>query len=176
MKKIFSAVAFLALAIGCRGQVPPATTHVVNLAWTAPAPTVVNGVTTWPGCGTVAPQTPCNYGVYKCTGTPAQCADTTTNLWSEITTAATRPSVTAFVDTTAIGQVSYVVKTFQGTSSSGGSNVANVVVPGVPTAPALSSPTVAQETKPALPALDRADPHYELALNMKPLHLTARTN
>lgn len=174
MKKVFLTLATLAIAIGCsRAQVPPATSHQVVLNWTAPAPSVVNGVTVWAGCGSTLPQSPCVYAVYSCNGTAASCGDTSSTSWHEVTSAATRPSALTFTDASPLaGADFYVVKTIQGSASSGASNIAPATVPGVPGAPALATPTVA-ENEPLAPLAIPKPQEPELAMTA-PMHLTAR--
>lgn len=78
-RKLFPLILALVAAIGCHGQVPPASQHSVTLTWTAP----VAG-STWSGCTTAAP---CVYAVYRCTGTATACGTLSSTAWSEITTA-----------------------------------------------------------------------------------------
>ena len=110
-------VAVVLLAAGCHAQVPPATNHVVNLTWTAAQPSGA-----WAGCTSAAP---CTYGVYRCSASAATCASTSNTAWSEVTSATTRVSGTSYSDSSANGLTAfYVVKTFQGASSSDPSNMA----------------------------------------------------
>ena len=136
-------VAVLLVSVGCHGQVPPASNHVVNLTWTAPTPSG-----SWTGCTTAAP---CVYGVYRCSASASTCASTTNTAWSEITSATTRVSGTSYSDSSANGLTAYyVVKTFQGTASSDPSNMAGpLTVPAVPLAPNVNG-TVA-DLKPLAP-------------------------
>lgn len=138
MKKLLATLAFLALAIGCKAQIPPATTHTVVLTWTAP---VANS--TWTGCTTSAP---CVYAIYRCSGSATACGDTTNSAWSEITTSTTRVSGTTYTDATASGLTAYYAAvTYQGTAHSGASNTAGpFVVPGSPLAPQLGAGSVAE--------------------------------
>ncbi len=137
MKKIAAILMSLGLLAGCHAQVPPATTHAVDLTWTAPAAT-----STWAGCSTSAP---CVYAVYRCAGSATACGTLSSTAWAEITTAATRPSGVTYQDTGVSGGTtySYVVETVQGSENSGPSNVTTATVPQTPTAPAIGSPTVA---------------------------------
>lgn len=162
---LLASVAMLAIASGCNAQMPPATNHSVQLAWTAPSAS-----STWSGCSSSAP---CTYAVYRCADTAANCASTTNASWKEITTAASRPSGTSYTDATAAGLTAYyAVETVQGSSNSAASNIAGpAAVPGTPIAPPLGNPTVAMEVKPALPVPDVADPVYAMA---RPLRLSVR--
>ncbi len=143
MKRFAFALA-LALAVGCHAQVPPATTHTVTLTWSQPAPNA-----NWTGCTTAAP---CTYGIYKCTLSQTACADTTNAGWSEVTTSLTRVSGLTFTDSNVGGgTVYYVAKTFQGTASSGPSNISQAIVPGTPTAPPLNTSVASVDSKPLAP-------------------------
>ncbi len=146
MKKIFAATILALAAIACaHPQVPPATTHAVNLTWTAPSST-----STWGGCTTTAP---CVYAVYRCTGTTTVCGTLSSTAWTEVTTASTRPSGVSYQDLTISGGTtySYTVETVQGNENSGPSNVTTATVPQTPVAPAIGSPTVAKADGAPLP-------------------------
>ena len=167
MKKLASLVCLgvFALGVGCRAQVPPASNHVVNLTWTAPASTG-----TWSGCTT---SNPCVYAVYRCSSGATICGDTSQSAWKEITTIATRPSGTAYTDSTAAGLTAYyVVETVQGSSNSGPSNTTvPLTVPGTPTAPLIGAPTTAENVGAPLPAATSK----ELAANeVAPLQVVAK--
>lgn len=149
MQRIFSLLATLALlAAGCHAQIPAASSYVVDLTWTAPT---AQGQ--WAGCTVAAP---CVYAVYRAPQSSGACPVSTSTQWVEVTTAATRPSGTAFSDATATGQVCYAVVTFQGTANSGASNTALATIPGTPLAPTLGTPSLVAD---ALPA-----PNQQLAL------------
>jgi hypothetical protein len=167
MKRILAIlIVMVAAAVaGCHAQVPPATSHVVNLSWTAPA---ANG--TWSGCTAAAP---CAYAVFRCSAGATTCGDTTASAWKEITTGTTRAAGTTYTDPTAGGLTAfYVVETVQGGANSGASNITTVTVPGTPLAPTLSQPTSAQDLMPQVrPALPNPDPQLAMAAPMK---LTAR--
>lgn len=143
--RLFSLMALIgsALALGCHGQVPAASSKVVNLTWSA-------------STSCVAGQPACNYAVYRAAASSGTCPVTTSTAWSEVTTSTTRPSGLAYTDPTAQGlTVCYNVETVQGSANSGPSNtVGPFQVPGTPTAPGLNQPTVAQNAAPnqALPA------------------------
>ena len=143
MKKLFPLILALVAAIGCHGQVPPATTHSVKLTWTAPVAS-----STWSGCTTTAP---CVYAVYRCTGTSTSCPSvpTTNTAWSEITTPSTRPSSVTYVDTGVTGgsTYTYTVETVQSNTNSSPSNTTTAIVPQTPGSPTLSSPTTANLEK-----------------------------
>ncbi len=130
-------------------QVPPASVHSVTLTWTAPASS-----STWSGCTTTAP---CVYAIYRCVGTASTCPSvpTSSTSWTEITTATTRPSATTYVDlnVTAAATYTYVVETVQASVNSGPSNTTTATIPntGIPTAPALGSPTTATGAVPQMP-------------------------
>ncbi len=144
MKKIFAATILALAAVACaHPQVPPATTHAVDLTWTAAAAS-----STWTGCST---SVPCVYAVYRCAGTASACGTLSSTAWAEVTTVATRPSGVSYQDLTVSGGTtySYAVETVQGSENSGPSNVTTAAVPETPTAPAIGSPTVARvEGKP----------------------------
>jgi hypothetical protein len=144
-KSLLSVIVMAASLAGCHAQVPPATGYKVSLSWTAP----VAG-SGWTGCTTTAP---CVYAVYRCTATASTCGSTVNTAWSELTAPATRPSGTAYTDTTVASGVTayYAVETVQGSANSGASNVVTMIVPGVPSAPALNTPTTAMTVRPALP-------------------------
>lgn len=147
---MIAAAIAIAFTAGCHAQVPPATTHSVVLTWGAPVPTA-----TWLGCGTGTGQSPCVYAVYKCA---TNCGSTSNSTWTEITTAATRPSALTFTDSApGAGTVNYDVETVQGTAHSDPSNVATVTVPGTPVAPPLGNPSVSQL---ALPLPQNKEPYY----------------
>lgn len=149
MKKL---ALFLLVAIGCHAQVPPATSHSVNLNWTAPAAT-----SSWSGCTVAAP---CVYAVYRCSASAATCANTSSTSWAEITTPSTRPSGTTYSDTTASGlTANYIVETFQGTANSAPSNSVTFTIPGVPIAPAINGSVAAN----AMPSLGVPAPTVQLA-------------
>jgi hypothetical protein len=78
------------------------------------------------------------------------CDPTSSTNWKEITTPTARPSTPNFTDSNATGLTKcYDVETVQAAQNSAPSNVVGpVVVPGVPLAPTLSSPTVAELEKP----------------------------
>ena len=147
--KLFSLIFALVAAVGCHGQVPPASVHSVTLTWTAPTSS-----STWSGCTTTAP---CVYAVYRCVGTASTCPSvpTSSTSWTEITTPATRPSATTYVDlnVTAADTYTYVVETVQASVNSGPSNTTTATVPntGIPTAPALGNPTTATGAVPQRP-------------------------
>ena len=132
-RKIFSLILVLAAAVGCHGQVPPASVHSVTLTWNAP----VAG-STWSGCTTTAP---CVYAVYRCAGTATSCPapPTSSTSWAEITTPTTRPSGTTFVDTAVTGgdSYTYVVETVQASTSSVPSNTTTANVPQTPVVPSI---------------------------------------
>lgn len=136
------ALAFGWLTAGCRGQVPPATTHVVNITITPPA-----------GC------TGCTYAIFRCSLSASACGDTSNVAWSEITSASTRISGTSYTDSTASGLTAYyVAETYQSGAHSGPSNtVGPLVVPASPLAPVVNGVT-AGIVKPALKAIDPGDP------------------
>lgn len=135
---IFPLVLAVAAAVGCHGQLPPATQHSVTLTWSAPV-----GTFTWGGCTTASP---CVYAVYRCAGTASACGTLSSTAWAEVTTAATRPSGVSYQDLTVSGGTtySYAVETVQGNENSGPSNVTTATVPQTPVAPAIGSPTVAK--------------------------------
>lgn len=155
-------LAITALAATSCAQVPSATSHVVQLTWTAPSAS-----SSWAGCTTSAP---CVYSVWRCTASAATCASTSSTSWVEVTTSATRPSGTSYTDSTAAGLTAYyVVETVQGASNSGPSSMTGpLTVPGVPIAPSLGSPTIAQNDAPPL-----ASPTYLLAM-AQPMRLKGR--
>jgi hypothetical protein len=140
------ALALVIVAFGCKApsQVPPATSHPVTLNWQAP---VTADTTKWKACagvqGSTSDALACTYAAYRCSLSAAACGDTNNAAWTEITTAATRVSGLIYVDSPGGGSYWYVVKTFQGTSSSGPSNISLASVPGTPTAPGLNSPVIA---------------------------------
>ncbi len=137
MVKRLAILAAVLLAAGCHAQVPPATQHKVALTWTAPVAT-----STWAGCTTAAP---CTYAVYRCTGDATACGTLSSTGWSEITTPATRPSATSYVDATVMAGTTYtytyVLETVQGASNSAPSSSMTVTVPANPIAPAWPAPT-----------------------------------
>lgn len=143
MKLAYLAPAFLIIAAGCHAQVPPASTSTVNLSWTAPA---ASGG--WAGCTTAAP---CTYAIYRATfATASACPASTNTAYTEVTNPAARPSGTTFTDATASGTVCYIGETVQGAANSGPSNTAGpATVAGVPLAPTLGTPVVAQTLQPA---------------------------
>ena len=140
MKKLSTLILVL-FAIGCHGQVPPATAHKVTLTWQAP----VAG-STWSGCTTTAP---CVYAVYRCTGDSTACGTLSSTAWTEITTTTTRPSGTSYVDTVVTGGTTYTyaVETVQGTDNSGPSNTTTATIPQTPGSPTLGPPTTAKLDK-----------------------------
>ena len=143
-------------ALGCHAQVPPPTSHVVNLSWNAPTAS-----STWTGC-TAA--NPCTYAVYRCSST---CSDTTKPAWTEVTNPNARPSGLTFVDPTASGlTVNYIVETVQGGANSAPSNTTTVTVPGIPLAPAVSAPTVASTSE--RPVVNPFDAKPQLAELRRP--------
>lgn len=143
MNKIL-AIAILSVSAiaGCHGQVPPATTHVVNLTLTPPA-SCTSG---------------CTYAIFRCSASASVCADTTNTAWSEITSPTTRFSGTAYTDSSASGLTAfYVAETYQGGAHSGPSNtVGPLVVPASPLAPVVNG-TAAQMEKP-LQSIDPGNP------------------
>lgn len=145
MKK-FLIPALLAIAtVGCHGQIPPPTTHVVNLTITAPA-----------GCTT---SSPCTYAIYRCSASASACADTTNTAWAEITNSANRISGTSYTDSSASGLTAYYAAlTYQGASHSGASNVVGPLsVPPSPLAPVVNGTTAQGDQKP-LKAIEPGDP------------------
>lgn len=142
----------LSITAGC--QAPPATPgYQVNLTATAPA---ADG-----------DSNPYDYAVFREQITGTTCDATTSTNWKEITTTATRPATPAYTDTGVAasgGTYCYFMVTYQLQSgsttvllNSSPSNVALVNVPGVPTAPALNTPTTSQQAeivRPALPFLN----------------------
>ena len=138
MKRKLAALAILALGFaGCHAQVPSAPSVGVTLTWAAAT-----------SCGTGQPA--CTYAVYRCTAT---CGSLSSTTWAEITNPSARPSGTTFSDTTVPPGVTadYVAETIQGGVNSEPSNMASVAVPGIPTAPALNTPTtMASLEKPAV--------------------------
>jgi hypothetical protein len=134
----------MAISAGCKAQAPPASPgYKVSLTWTAPA---ASG--TWAGCTTAAP---CAYAVYAETlVSGSTCDPSTSTNFKEITTSATRPSSPAYTDASATGlDRCYLVETVQGSQNSAPSNIVNVSVPGIPLAPTLGSPTVAENNSPS---------------------------
>ncbi len=175
MKKVLFALALMAAPVlaGCRA--PSATTHTVNITWTAPAP---GG--NWTGCGT--PST-CAFAVYRAPTISGSCQASTSAAYQEVTTPSARPTGTSWQDLTATGlNVCYLAETVQSDAGtigySGPSNVAGpVAVPGTPLAPNLAAPTAATLVKPALP-LPSAQPGI-YARNFAPMNpgtLMARLN
>ena len=157
---IFLGVAAAALfSAGCHGQEPQASKgYNVNLSWVAPAASAG-----WAGCTATSP---CVYAVYAETiaaGTTA-CDPSTSANWKEITTTATRPSATTYMDSSATGlNRCYNVETVQASQNSAPSNTVQLVVPGIPTAPAVSAPTSAQQSLLELPLLPIPEGSGELA-------------
>ena len=151
MKK-FALLILALVAVGCHGQVPPATSHSVSLSWGAPASSG-----TWSGC---TPTAPCVYSVWRCAGSATACGTLSSTAWAEVTTSTTRPSATSYVDSTVAAGISYTyaVETVQGSDNSGPSNTTTANVPQTPVAPSLGSPAIAREEGAPLP---RAT--YELA-------------
>ena len=137
MKRFFAALVLGVLAAGCHGQVPPASHgYQVTLTWT---PAAASG--NWAGC---TAGSPCVYAVYAetlATGV-STCDPTTSTNYKEITTSATRPSGSSYVDPNTTGLTKcYDVETVQGGQNSGPSNIAGPAVsPGIPLAPALAAP------------------------------------
>lgn len=154
---MFVAATFAAL--GCHAQVPPATTYVVNLTWTAP---VASG--NWTGCTTAAP---CTFAIYRAPQASGACPASTSTSYVAVTTTA---SGTAYTDTTAPTgtTVCYIAETVQSGVNSGPSNTATATVPGLPTAPTLGTPTTSAQLE-----VTQAVPSGELAM-ATPLKLTAR--
>jgi len=157
----------LIVGVGCHAQVPPATSHVVDLVWTAPTAN-----STWTGCTTSAP---CTYAIYRAPTSAGSCPASTNSGYVEVTNPGSRPSGTTFVDTTAGGlTVCYIAETVQGSSNSGPSNTtAAITVPGTPTAPALGNPTAAANQGLPLPMV-RPLPEVASASAPAEIHLTAR--
>lgn len=130
-------------AAGCHGQVPPPTSHVVNITITPPA-----------NC------TGCSFAIYRCSASATACGDTTNIAWSEITASATRPTGTSYVDDKASGMTAYyVAETYdsKGAHSGPSNTVGPLVVPASPLAPGLNG-TAAEMVKPALKAIDPGTP------------------
>jgi len=154
MKRIFAALAILAATIsaGCHAQVPPASAWQVNLVWTAPS---ASG--SWTGCTAAAP---CVYAVYRAAQASGSCPAFTSAAWTEITTAASRPSGTAYSDLSASGTVCYAIETVQGTANSAQSNTASATIPASPLAPQLGTPSLVADAKPLPQA---SDPQLALA-------------
>ena len=98
MKQFVIGVMLVLLAVGCHSQVPPAPPgYQVNLSWT---PAAASG--NWAGCTTGSP---CVYAVYAetlATGV-SSCDPTTSTNYKEITTSATRPSGSSYVDPNTTG-------------------------------------------------------------------------
>lgn len=149
MNRILAALAILAFAPLVACQVPPASPGY-NVVLTATAP-VASG--NWAGCTTSAP---CTYAFYAETITGTTCDATTSTNYKEITTPTARPSAPTFTDTVSTGLTRcYNVETVQATANSGPSNTAGpVAVPGIPLAPALTTPStvIAAMDKPNLPS------------------------
>jgi hypothetical protein len=168
MKRILWLFPLLLITAGCRAQAPtPTPAYSVVLTATAPA--------------SDGNSNPYSYAVYRETITGTTCDAATSTNWKEITTASTRPATPAYTDTTvpATGASEcYFMVTYQTSTgspatiqNSGPSNVAQVTVPGVPTAPALNAPTTTQAqsdapsfapTEPTLAMLDVTGLHVEL--------------
>lgn len=162
MRKTIFLLAAALISAGCHGQVPPASTHVVDVTWTAPTATAG-----WTGCTTTAP---CVYAVYRCTDTAANCASTSSTSWKEITTPASRPSSTSFTDSNAAGLTAYYnVETVQGSANSAPSNtVGPLTVPAAPGAPSLGNPAIASNSP------ERALPQESQLAKLNPVSLMAR--
>ena len=136
MKKFFLALAFIALAAGCKSQVPPSN-HTVLLTWTAPAT----------GCSV---STPCAYVLSRATVTGTTCPATTGTAYTPLNQSAPVSALT-YTDSTASGlSVCYIAQTVQGSAVSFPSNTAFIVVPANPLAPALGSPTTSFNDVPVL--------------------------
>lgn len=146
MKKIL-AVAILSLAAvcGCRGQIPPASTHVVNITITPPS-----------SCTAASP---CTYAIFRCSASATACGDTTNVAWTEITSSSTRISGTSYTDNNAAGLTAfYAAETYQSGGHSGASNIVGpLAVPASPLAPVVNGAT-ADLVKPALKAIDPGTP------------------
>jgi len=150
MKQFAIGLVLALLAVGCHGQVPPASPgYQVNLSWT---PAAASG--NWAGCTT---SSPCVYALYAeiLAADVSACDPTTSGNYKEITTPTTRPSGSSYVDPNTTGLTKcYDVETVQAGQNSGPSNIAGPAVsPGIPLAPALATPapTVAMLEKPTLP-------------------------
>ncbi len=149
MNRILAALAILAFAPLVACQVPPASPGY-NVVLTATAP-VASG--NWAGCTTSAPCTYAFYAETLATGT-GSCDPTTSTNYHEITTPTARPSAPTFTDTVSTGLTRcYNVETVQATANSGPSNTAGpVAVPGIPLAPALTTPST------VIAAMDKPEP------------------
>lgn len=146
MRKILALALFAVASVaGCHGQIPPPTTHVVNLTLTPPA-----------SCTTASP---CTFAFYRCSGSSSACADTTNTAWSEITSPTTRVSGNSYTDSNASGLTAYYAAvTFQGTAHSGPSNIVGpLTIPASPLAPTVNGTTAQAEPLP-LKAIDPGNP------------------
>lgn len=144
MKKFLFPALLALVAAGCHGQIPPPTTHVVNLTITAPA-----------GCTS---SSPCTYAIYRCSASATACADTTNTAWAEITNSANRISGTSYTDSSAAGLTAfYAAAAYQGAGHSGASNIVGpFVVPASPLAPIVNGSTA--QAKEPLQAIDPGSP------------------
>ena len=154
MKRKIQILALLLAGIaGCHAQVPPASPgYSVVLSGTPPVPSG-----SWAGCTVSAP---CTYAFYAETITSSACDPTSSGNYKEISTPTARPTTVNFTDQNTTGLTKcYDVETIQGSQNSAPSNIAGPVVsPGIPLAPALSTPapTIADAEKPASPGVKPA--------------------
>ena len=131
---------FLALAaVGCHAQVPTVS-HEGIVSWGVPSAT-----STWTGCTTAAP---CSYivSVLKVASTATSCPASTGSNYTALN-ASSPATGTSYTDTIDAGStVCYVAQTQQGVAISSASTptVNPVTIIGNPLAPALSTPTVAE--------------------------------
>lgn len=169
---VLATVLCLLCSQGCHAQAPPPTKgYQVSLSATVPA---ADGNSN-----------PYNYAVFREEIAGPSCDPTTSANWKEITASATRPSAPAYNDTSVAasgGVYCYFMVTYQQSQgspsvaqNSGPSNVVQVTVPGVPTAPALNPPSTSQQADLWLPEIQNLEAqHPTLEANCVVHDLTAR--
>lgn len=139
MKKLFALLPFV-LALGCHAQIPASPAPSVSLTWTAPT--------------TCTAAQPCVYAISRAI-TTGTCPPTTGTAYTVAGTSTSQ--ATAYTDTVPPqgATVCYIAQTQQGTLTSAPSNSVTIVVPALPTAPALNQPTATSEIQAPRPRWQR---------------------
>lgn len=141
MKKLLALLPIV-LALGCHAQIPASPTSSVMLTWTPPAT-----------CTTAAP---CVYAISRAT-TTGTCPPAT-GAYALVGTSASQ--ATSYTDSIPPqgATVCYIAQTQQAGLTSVSSNSVTLVIPALPTAPALNTPKTTAEVPAPNPTLAENEP------------------
>lgn len=171
MKRIFAALAFIALATaGCAQAPTPTKGYNTVWTWTAPSSTPA-----FAGCGTAAGQFPCSYILSVETISGTTCDPATSANYKQLNPGAPVAALTFTQDNTTGETVCAVVTTvWNAENSPPSAPSAPVTSPQVPLAPGIPAGNAAQSASLERPTFTEPAPSPQLASMAVPVQVVGR--